>query len=115
MFSTGHLLWIGISLILIIVGTIVCLRCKPPQRLVLKVCLGIGVVSEVIKLFSVVRILPMVDVVVNGWAIDYVYAGQYTPYLEMADLPLELCSLQIVFIAVMLCLKMKNGNRTCAP
>ena len=36
---------------------------------------------------------------------DYTYAGQYTPYLEMADLPLELCSLQIAFLVAMLLVK----------
>ena len=102
MFSTGHLLWIGISLMLIIAGTVACRRRRPSEDRVLKICLAIGAVSEVVKLFSAMRILPMVDIAVNGAALDYTYAGQYTPYLEMADLPLELCSLQIAFIAAML-------------
>ncbi len=102
MFSTGHLMWIGISVVLIAGGTIACFRRRPPERTVLKICLAIGVLSEAIKVFSVIRILPVVNVAVNGAALNYVPAGQYTPYLEMADLPLELCSLQIAFIALML-------------
>lgn len=105
MFSTGHLLWIGISVALIAFGTRACLRRRPPEARFLKLCLTIGVLSEAVKLFSVMRILPMVDIAVNGAALEYTYAGQYTPYLEMADLPLELCSLQIAFLAAMLWIK----------
>ena len=102
MFSTGHLLWIGISAALIVTGTFACFRIRPAEDRLLKICLAIGLLSEAVKVFSVIRILPMVDIAVNGAALDYVYAGQYSPYLEMADLPLELCSLQIAFMAVML-------------
>ena len=105
MFSTGHLMWIGISVALIVFGMVACLRRKPSEEHFLKICLAIGITSEAVKLFSVMRILPMVDIAVNGAALDYTYAGQYTPYLEMADLPLELCSLQIVFMPLMLLIK----------
>ena len=37
--------------------------------------------------------------------LEYTCSGQYTPYLEMADLPLELCSLQIAFLAAMLLIR----------
>ena len=102
MFSAGHLMWIGISTCLIAAGYIACRIRKTRVDSLLKVCLAIGVLSEAIKLFSVMRILPMVEVAVKGEALEYVRAGQYTPYLEMADLPFELCSLQIAFIAMML-------------
>ena len=105
MFSTGHLLWIGISAILIGAGMFACLQRRPSEDHLLKLCLVIGVVSEAVKLFSVMRILPVVDIAVKGAALDYIPAGQYTPYLEMADLPLELCSLQIAFMAAMLRVK----------
>ena len=102
MFSTGHLIWIGISLCLIIGGIVACFRKRPEENRILKLCLIIGILSEMVKVLSVMRILPMVDIAVNGDALTYPYAGQYTPYLEMADFPLELCSLQIAFIAAML-------------
>ena len=105
MFSTGHLLWIGISAVLIAAGTMACFRRRPSEAQLLKLCLAIGVLSEAVKLFSVIRILPMVDIAVKGAALDYIPAGAYTPYLEMADLPLELCSLQIAFMAAMLLIK----------
>ncbi len=78
MFSTGHLLWIGISIVLITAGTIACIRERPPEDRILKICLAIGVLSEVIKLFSVIRILPMVEPVVNGTELSY------TPVVPMA-------------------------------
>ena len=102
MFSTGHLMWICISSCLIAGGVIACFRKKPEEDRILKLCLAIGILSEAVKVLSVTRILPMVDVAVSGAALSYLPTGQYTPYLEMADLPLELCSLQVAFIAVML-------------
>ena len=92
-------------MLLIVCGTLACLRRKPSEDRFLKLCLVMGLISEAVKLFSVMRILPMVEIGVNGGALEYAYAGQYTPYLEMVDLPLELCSLQIVFIAAMLLIK----------
>ena len=79
MFSTGHLLWIGISFALIAAGTLACFRFRPSEDRLVKTCLALGALSEAIKLFSVMRILPMVDIAVNGTALDYTYAGQYTP------------------------------------
>ena len=93
MFSAGHLMWIGISACLIAAGYIACRIAKPREDALLKVCLAFGALSEAIKLFSVIRILPMVEVAVEGGALEYAHVGQYTPYLEMADLPFELCSL----------------------
>ena len=102
MFSAGHLIWIGLSFCLIAVGASVCFRKRPSEDRILKICLAVGVLSEVVKVLSVARILPMVDITVSEGALRYSSAGQFTPYLEMADLPLELCSLQIAFIAAML-------------
>ena len=105
MFSSGHLLWIGISCALIVGGLIAVRIRKPTLRQVLKACLITGVASEVVKVFSVMNILPMVTPSVAGGEITYVPAGQYSPYIEMAHLPLELCSLMLVFLAAALMLK----------
>ena len=109
MFSTGHLIWIGICLVLIVGGFIACQRIKPPVRKILKVCLALGALSEVVKIFSVIQILPMVEPAIvmgeSGAQLTYAATGQYTPYLEMSHLPLELCSLMIVFIAAALLVK----------
>ena len=106
MFSTGHLIWIGISVALIIGGFIACRVLRPPLERVLRVCLWLGVVSEVVKVFSVSRMLPIVEPGIhagkNGAEIVYNATGEYAPYLEMRHLPLELCSLMIVLIIIVL-------------
>ncbi|MBO6046210.1 MAG: YwaF family protein [Erysipelotrichaceae bacterium] len=104
MFSSGHLLWIAISALLIVGGIFACIKRKPDIDQMLTVCLGIAVISEIVKILSVVNILPMVTPTVDvaNATLDYVATGQYTPYIEMAHIPLELCSLQIVFIAAAL-------------
>ena len=111
MYSTGHLIWIAISFALIIGGYLAIKIRKPPLERVLKACLIVGVVSEVTKVFSVTSILPVVtpEIVTTdaGQALTYVPIGKYSPYLKMEHLPLELCSLMIVFIIAALLLK--NG------
>lgn len=106
MFSAGHLLWIAISFILIIGGLALCVRTRPDLDRMLATCLTVGIVSEIVKILSVAKILPVVEPVFHLEAgtpvLEYAAAGQYAPYIEMAHLPLELCSLQIVFIAAAL-------------
>jgi uncharacterized membrane protein YwaF len=105
MFSTGHLLWIAVSAALILGGLIAVKARKPDLRQVLKACLIVGAASEAVKVFSVMNILPMVTPAVAGGEIAYIPAGQYSPYIEMAHLPLELCSLMLVFLAAALLLR----------
>lgn len=106
MFSQGHLIWIAISAVLIAGGLTVCLRRRPPIRRVMCVCLALGVISEIIKVFSVTQIVPMVDPVIavqSGTpSLQWVPTGEYTPYLAMEHLPLELCSLYLVFMLLAL-------------
>ena len=106
MFSAGHLIWIGISFIIVIGGSLFCIKKKPPVDSVLTVCLCLGIISEFIKISTVSDILPVVEPVVKvtgeGAVMEYIRRGQYTPYIELAHLPLELCSLQIIFIAAAL-------------
>ncbi len=112
MFSAGHLIWIGISLVLIAGGYTVCLIKKPSIEKMLKVCLGLGLVSEEVKILTVMNILPMVEPEIltseSGAKLVYLPTGEYSPYLEMAHLPFELCSLMLVFIVI--ALLMKDGK-----
>ena len=109
MFSQGHLLWIGISSLLIAGGLFVCLRRRPPLRRVLSACMALGVISEIVKVFCVTEIVPVVDPVIaesgGSLALQWVPTGQYTPYLAMEHLPLELCSLYLLFMLLALALK----------
>ena len=109
MFSTGHLIWIGISAALITGLSVYFFKAKPPLKKVLLVCTILGILSEVIKVFSVAQIVPMVDPVIvtqNGsQAIGYIPTGEYTPYIAKEHMPLELCSLYLVFMPLALFLK----------
>ena len=60
MFSTGHLIWVCISFVLIAGGLFYCLKNRPSLRRVLSISMVLGVISEVIKVFSVSKIVPMV-------------------------------------------------------
>ncbi|MBO4460131.1 MAG: YwaF family protein [Clostridiales bacterium] len=109
MFSTGHFIWIAVSFILIGVFTALCIRFKPPVKRVITVCLALGLLSEVIKILSVIEIVPMVDPAIvneNGtYVLTYVPTGEYSPMLANEHLPLELCSLQLFFMALLVILK----------
>ncbi len=109
MFSEGHLIWIGLSLALIAAGLIYCLRRRPPLKRLLTFCLAAGAVSEIIKYFSAVQIVPMVDPVVategGETVLQWISTGSYTPYLAKEHLPLELCSLYLFFMLLALVLK----------
>ena len=108
MFQTAHIIWIVISLIVIVVGVVLCRYLRPPMKLMLKICLAISVVSEVIKFFSVSQIVPMIDrfTAKEDGSIDFVYRGDYIAALSPEHLPFEMCSLQIFFMA--LCLIVEN-------
>ncbi|MCR4606415.1 MAG: YwaF family protein [Oscillospiraceae bacterium] len=109
MFSQGHLIWILISAVLVAVLSVYLFKRRPALKNVFKVCLILGIVSEVIKVFSVAQIVPMVDPVIaseNGsQAIAWIPTGEYTPYIAMEHMPLELCSLYLFFMPLALIIK----------
>lgn len=109
MFALGHFIWIAISLVLIISAFCVLKHFKLDTKTVLIICLILGIGSEIIKIVSVMDIIPMVmpEVVVSEGNASIVYTptGQYSPYLEVAHLPFELCSLMNIFIIIALLLK----------
>lgn len=106
MFSTGHIMWICISLFLIAGGLILVKIRKPAFDDVLKVCFFLGIIFELVKIFAVAQILPVVDPVITGGeageVLSYLPAGQYSPYIENSHLPFELCSLQLLFYAIVI-------------
>ena len=109
MFSTGHLIWIAISAAAIIVGCVAVKRKNPTLEQVLKACLVVGAASELVKIFCVTSILPVVTPELAmgeaGPALQYVPLGPYTPYMKMEHLPLEMCSLMIPLLAAALLIK----------
>ena len=105
MFSLGHIIWIIISLVLICAGCFACFYFKPSLKKVYSIGLIGGVISEIIKYFSVVNIVPTVEPVVNGTNIEWLPTGEYTPYLQLEHFPFELCSLYLFFMLLVLVIK----------
>lgn len=109
MFSTGHLIWIAIAVAAIVFGCVLCKIKRPTLEQVLTACLVVGAASEVVKIFCVTAILPVVTTEVamgaSGPALQYVPLGPYSPYLKMEHLPLEMCSLMIPLMAAALLVK----------
>lgn len=111
MFSTGHLIFIGISVLLIIVGVALCLKYRPPIDRMVKVCFVLALVSEVIKIFSVIEIVPVIDLVVENGSLLLKETGDYSAYMKMEHLPLELCSFQILFMFLILISKREDFKK----
>ena len=105
MFSSGHAFLIIISTVLILLGVLLSEKYHPPVRRLICICLGLSLLSEVIKTFSNIQILPVVTPVIENEDLIYRATGNYTPYLEAEHMPFELCSYQIVFMFLALIIK----------
>ncbi|MCD7823031.1 MAG: YwaF family protein [Oscillospiraceae bacterium] len=88
MFSLNHFIWIGISVVLFVVAIVFLRKYRPPLKNVLTVCCVIAVLSEITKVLSMIKLVPSSD------------GSMMTPYLELNQLPFNLCSIQIIFIFI---------------
>lgn len=86
MFSTNHFIWMFISLMVIVSSVILLKKYKPSLKSVLTVCCIICVISEIVKIFGAMMIVPAT----NGKTMYL--------YMSMSDLPFHFCSMQIVFV-----------------
>ena len=86
MFTINHFIWLGICALLLAASFVLLHKKKPALKKVLLAACVLSVISEVIKTFSVLEMVPSSD------------ASTMYPYLEMQHLPLHLCSIQLVFI-----------------
>ena len=94
MFTLYHLIWGIISLIIIVVSLYLLNKYKPDINKVLNVvCIG-SVISEIVKTLSVIRMVPSSD------------GSMVYPYIEMINVPLHLCSIQIVIFFYVRCVKL---------
>lgn len=105
MFSTGHFIWMGISTAMVTAGLFLCYEKRPGLDRMLTICLVIGVASEVAKILYETQIVPVVVPVVTSAGLEYQATGAFAPYLKLEHLPLELCSMQILFILIARILK----------
>lgn len=86
MFTVYHLIWGIISLAIIVSCLAFLYKNKPELNKVLNIACVLSVVSELVKTFSVIKIVPSSD------------GTLYYPYIETEHMPLHLCSLQILII-----------------
>jgi len=86
MFSINHIIWLFISFSLIIAGVYYLKKNNPPLRSVLTFACVVAAVSELIKTFSVISLVPSST------------GNNMHIYLELEHVPLHLCSIQIILI-----------------
>lgn len=84
MFTVYHLIWGIISLFIIVFGLYFLLKYKPQLNKILNVMCIASVISEIVKTLSVIKIVPSSD------------GTMVYPYIENINMPLHLCSIQII-------------------
>lgn len=86
MFTINHFIWVGIVIVCVIIALRYLHKHQVPLQKVLSVCCVLALISEFIKTFSVLKLVPSAD------------GSVMYPYISMGHLPLHLCSIQILFI-----------------
>lgn len=85
MFGTKHVIFLAICTGYIIASLYLLNKKKPSLKAVLRMLLGIGIVSETLKIASYIT----------------VNEASYGGYLPKTDLPFHLCSVQIIFMLIL--------------
>lgn len=88
MFTTNHFIWLGICATLLAAGFYCLKKYKPTLQQVLKIASMGAILSEAIKVFSVLQVVPSTD------------GSTMHLYMELGHLPFHLCSIQIIFIFI---------------
>ena len=86
MYTLPHFIWLAICIMFITVSTVLLRKYNPPFKRVMTWACVAAVIAELIKTFSVIQLVPSAD-----GTHSYVF-------LETSNLPLHLCSIQIIFI-----------------
>ncbi len=86
MFSVQHMVWLSICGVLIVFVTAFLLKRRPEMNTVLNVACALCVLSELVKIFSAIEMVPSTS------------GSKLYPYIEIQHLPMHLCSLQILLI-----------------
>lgn len=102
LFGTRHLVFIAISVALI-VGLYILSR-RLSIKLLSKILLGVGLVSETVKVFAYI-IMNEGKEYIEGSGI------YYDGVLPKTDLPFQLCSIQIIFILIVNLVKNEKVQR----
>lgn len=93
MFGVKHIVALIISILYIVGGYFLIRKLK--QKTVISIALGIGIVSEIVKIFS------------------YIIANEEKlgGFLPKTDLPFHLCSIQIIFLLILILVKHEGIKR----
>lgn len=86
MYTLPHFIWLAVCIVFITVSTVLLRKYTPPFKKVMSWACMAAVLSELVKTFSVIQLVPSAD-----GAKSYVF-------LDTTNLPLHLCSIQIIFI-----------------
>jgi uncharacterized membrane protein YwaF len=114
LFGTKHLIIVGVS-ILLIVGLYILSR-KLSIKTLSKIMLGVGLVSETVKVFSYI-VMNENKVYTTLYKMNEATGGLepvkvlFNGVLPKTDLPFQLCSLQIIFILVAVLVKNEKVQR----
>lgn len=86
MYSIPHIIWLAICVTFIVTATVLLRKYKPPFQKVMSWACVAAVLAELVKTFSVIDMVPSAD------------GAKNFVYIETNNLPLHLCSIQIIFI-----------------
>ena len=86
MFTTNHFIWLLIVSVTIGAAIVWYKKCRPSLRTVLTVACVVCVISELVKVFSSIEMIPSAD------------GSKLYPYIMPQHIPLHLCSLQLITI-----------------
>ncbi|MBQ3599514.1 MAG: YwaF family protein [Clostridia bacterium] len=86
MYTLPHFVWLAVCAVFITVATVLLRKYNPPFKKVMSWACVAAVIAELVKTFSVMKLVPSAD-----GSHSYVF-------LETNNLPLHLCSIQIIFI-----------------
>lgn len=86
MFTLNHFIWLAVCLIVITTSVILLRKYKPGLKWVLTAACIVSAVSELVKTFSLMKLIPSAD------------GTMFYPYIELENVPFHLCSIQIILI-----------------
>ena len=111
MYSQGHIIFIIASFIIIFLGVLFCKTKSIPTEKVIWACFLIGLTCEVIKIFCVIKMVPIVELTSENGTLIFKNTGKFSPYIESVYLPFELCSYQILFLFLARIIKNEKWKR----
>ena len=111
MFGQAHIIFIIASFIMIFFGVFFCKSKNIPTEKVIWGCFLICLTCEVIKLFCVIKMVPIVEFTIENGTLVYNNTGKVSPYIESVYLPFELCSFQMFYLFLARVIKNEKWKR----